>query len=177
MNIERKMIPDTMYAKGQKLISLKWIVIHETGNPRKGANADMHAKYLLTSASQKAQTCWHYTIDDKKVIQHLEDDQVGWHAGDWEANNNSIGFETCVNSDGDLFLATENTARLTAELLIKHGLNLENVKQHNFFMDKNCPAMLRSNKPYSWDRFLERVGDYCNSKLKLEEKKTERRGL
>ena len=177
MNIERKMIPDNMYAKGRRLNSLKWIVIHDTGNESVGANADMHARYLLTAASQKAQTSWHYSVDDKKVIQHLEDDRVGWHASSPQYNNNSIGIEICVNRDGDLYLATENAARLTAELLIKHGLSLNNIVQHFDASGKNCPAKMRSGNPYNFTAFKERVGIYILSNDSLNSISNKVRGL
>lgn len=61
-----------------KLTSLEFIVIHDTGNNNLGANAFMHAKYLINNTS----VSWHYSVDDKGVFQQIPDDEVGYHAGD-----------------------------------------------------------------------------------------------
>ena len=43
-------------------------------------------------------------------------------------------------------------AKLVAELVIKYGLTINDIKQHNDFSGKNCPAVLRSLG--YWDRFI-----------------------
>ena len=133
----------------------KYITIHETGNKNKGANAINHAKYINNGSS----ATWHYTVDDKQVIQHYKDSVQCWHAGDGrgEGNTNSIGIEMCVNSDGDFNKTILNTIELVKHLMNKHNIPIENVVQHNKWSGKDCPANIRSGKPISWGGFINMI--------------------
>ena len=75
------------------------ITVHQTGNTSRGANAEMHARFINNGST----STWHYTVDDKQAIQHFEHNTQCWHAGDGRGNGNlhSIGVELCINSDGD----------------------------------------------------------------------------
>lgn len=133
----------------------KYITIHETGNKNKGANALNHAKYINNGSS----ATWHYTVDDKQIIQHFEDTVQCWHAGDGmgDGNLNSIGIEMCVNSDGDFNKTIANTIELVKYLMNKHNIPIENVVQHNKWSGKNCPANIRSGKPITWNTFINKI--------------------
>lgn len=73
-------------------------------------------------------------------------------------NLNSIAIELCINSDGDYKKTLENGAELVRHLLDKHNLSINDVKQHNDWYPKNCPAQLRAEKDgISWDDFLRMV--------------------
>lgn len=133
----------------------KYITIHETGNKNKGANALNHAKYINNGSS----ATWHYTVDDKQIIQHYEDSVQCWHCGDGrgEGNTNSIGVEMCINSDGDFNKTIANTIELVKYLMNKHNISIENVVQHNKWNGKNCPANIRSGKPITWNTFINKI--------------------
>ena len=133
----------------------KYITIHETGNTNRGANALNHAKYINNGSS----ATWHYTVDDKQVIQHYDDVIQCWHSGDGrgEGNLNSIGVEMCVNSDGDFNKTILNTIELVKHLMNKHNIPIENVVQHNKWSGKDCPANIRSGKPIAWNTFIDRI--------------------
>ena len=143
---------------------IRYVVIHETGNPNVGANAQAHGTYIKQGA-QDRMVSWHYTVDDQIIYHHLPDDEVGWHAGDQLTENggnlNGIGVEICVNQDGDFDQALENGAKLTAYLLDTYDLDISCVKQHYDFSGKNCPATLRNTG--RWDAFLEMVQSYLDS--------------
>lgn len=133
-----------------------YITIHQTGNTRKGANARNHAKYMNSGSP----ATWHYTVDDKEVIQHFEDTVQCWHCGDGrgKGNTESIGIELCVNSDGDYIQTINNAVELVRYLMKIHSIPIERVVQHNKWSGKNCPAQIRSNyKGISWDEFIKRV--------------------
>lgn len=136
---------------------VKYIVIHETANEAKGADAENHARYL--SQVQDTDTSWHYTVDDHEIWQQLPDEEVGWHAGDQQTpdggNMCGIGVELCVNSDGDFTRTMQNGAKLTAHLLLEHGLELSAVRQHCDFSGKDCPHIIRSQG--RWEAFLQMV--------------------
>ena len=70
-------------------------------------------------------------------------------------NNNSIGIEMCSNLSGDMYDTYQRTAKLVADILIRNGLDLTRVKQHNTFSGKNCPQTLRSGN--YWEQFMKMV--------------------
>lgn len=143
----------------------KWIVIHETGNSSKGADAKNHSTYLKNLA--KANTTyvsWHYTVDDHAIYHHIPDNEIAYHASDGRVegggNMASIGIEICVNSDGNFDKARDNAAWLTAKLLKEHNLTIGAVKQHHDFAPdgKNCPQTIRDKG--LWNNFLQAVQKY-----------------
>ena len=134
----------------------KYIVIHETANESKGADADAHARLQANGNSRSAS--WHYSVDDKVAIQSFKDDAVCWHAGNSYYNTNGIAIEICVNSGGNFDRAVSIASDLTRELMSKHKISIDNVIQHNKASGKNCPRYLRSGgKGVKWSDFIARV--------------------
>ena len=160
MNIIQDFIPSGRHNRpGTKLNGPKYITIHDTGNPNKGANALMHAKYLKGDEAANRPASWHFTVDDQRVVQHLPLDEVAWHAGDGSkgpGNTSSIAIEICENADGDRAKAEENAAKLVAHLLKKFNLPISAVVQHNRWSGKNCPHIIRARKD-GWENFLRMV--------------------
>lgn len=160
-DIIKDLIPAGSRNRPGKANAKTHVTIHNTGNPAKGADAAAHAKYVKGGAVD-VPASWHYTTDEKQIIQHVPDGEIAYHAGS-KGNPCSIGIEICVNSDGDLKGATDNAARLAAYLCEKYGVPVQNVVQHNHWRDaqypngKDCPQLLRQGKPYSWDTFLQKV--------------------
>ena len=177
--IKEKILPYT-YGKqrtGIKKTSTEYVVVHDTGNSSKGANAEMHDRYITNLNNNAGSTyiSWHYTIDDSEIIQHLPLDEVAYHAGDgstvfgdiWNSttygktdcigggNRNGIGIETCVDNGSDYTRTMRLTAKRVAELLIEYNLTIDRVKQHWHFSGKNCPQVMRENN--RWDEFLNLV--------------------
>ncbi len=138
-----------------------FITIHETGNINKGANALNHAKYINNGSSET----WHYTVDDKQVIQHYKDSVQCWHSGDGmgDGNLNSIGVEMCVNSDGNFNKTIDNTIELVQYLMNKYNIPIKNVVQHNYWSGKNCPKNIRSGKPITWNTFINKIKNKPNN--------------
>lgn len=165
-----KIYEDIVQQKGGKVRpgikrDKKWIVVHETGNTKNGANAKNHATYLKNlAAANTTYVSWHYTVDDECAYHHIPDDEVAWHASDGSkeggGNYAGIGVEICVNSDGDFTKARDNAAWLVAKLLKDNNLPLSAVKQHYDFAPnkKNCPETIR-NKGL-WNSFLSAVNKY-----------------
>lgn len=143
---------------------IKWIVIHDTGNLSKTADALNHSKYIKNLANEnKTSISWHYTVDMKNIINHVPDNEVAWHAGDGlrdvgsgnylgGGNKNGIGIEMCVNRTNDILLTYKKTAKLAAHLMVKYNLDINDVKKHYDFSGKNCPSTMIYNK--TWDEFL-----------------------
>ncbi|EJQ69026.1 S-layer homology domain-containing protein [Bacillus mycoides] len=147
----------------------KYITIHETDNYSVGANARNHAQYLYSQATGTTDrsASWHFTVDDKEIYQHLPLNENGWHAGDGSegtGNRESIAIEIAVNQDGDYNKAVENARKLAAYLMGELNIPLENVKKHQFWSGKNCPAiMIRNN---AWEPFLQGTKAYYDANHK-----------
>lgn len=145
---------------------VRWIIIHETGNPDKGANADNHYIYFnrLNTQGVIKKSC-HFLVDSTKILQILPLDEVAWCNTDGRTpysknppkggNMAGISIEMCINSDGDYEETLRKTIWLVAKLMIDFKLTINEVKQHNDFYDKNCPQILRGTGRWNW--FLEKV--------------------
>ncbi|MDR4983720.1 N-acetylmuramoyl-L-alanine amidase [Bacillus cereus] len=147
----------------------KYITIHETDNYSVGANARNHALYLYNQATgtEDRSASWHFTVDDKEIYQHLPLNENGWHAGDGAegtGNRESIAIEIAVNQDGDYNKAVENARKLAAYLMGELNIPLENVKKHQFWSGKNCPAIMIKNN--AWEPFLQGTKVYYDTNHK-----------
>ena len=133
----------------------KYIVVHDTGNPGKGADADAHYRYF-NGGNRNASA--HYFVDDHSIIQTVEDANASWHCGDGKGqygitNYNSIGIEICINSDGDYNKAVQNTIELVKFLMKKYSIPLDKVVRHYDASRKNCPGTMSSNNWEKWNWF------------------------
>lgn len=141
---------------------IKWLVIHETGNTAAGTDAEMHNRYLHSPEQKEIPLSWHYTVDDHQIYHHLPDDEKGYHASDSSVkgggNECGIGIEICINEDGDFDKAVDHAAKLAAYLMQRYHLDLNDVKQHGDFTNKDCPAHLRQGDQYA--QFLEKIKAY-----------------
>jgi N-acetylmuramoyl-L-alanine amidase CwlA len=161
--IKQMIAPLSAARSGRKLKQVIGVTIHNTGNTAKGSNAINHGKYLQGSGSVR-QASWHYAVDETVIVQSIPEDEVAWHAGDGLGDGNlaTIAIEICMNSDGDLLRATDNAARLTADILQRHGVR--KIYQHYDWSGKSCPQMLREGKPYDWATFVKKVEVYMDIK-------------
>lgn len=136
-------------------------VQHETSNPSPGADAAMHARYLLQGANG-GQVSWHFTVDDHQIYQHIPVNEVTWQAADGAGPGNMSGVscEMCVNADGDEAKARHNAEALCAAICAALGLGPDRVKRHYDFnqADPNrhhCPDHMM-NDGY-WPTFVQNV--------------------
>jgi N-acetylmuramoyl-L-alanine amidase len=138
-------------------VPIKYIVIHDTGNNSPGAGALNHYKYF-SGGNRNASA--HYFVDDKGVVQIIEDNLAAWHCGDGRGrfgitNSNSIGVEICINSDGDYKKALENTRKLVRELVKYYKIPIKNVVRHFDASHKRCPGTMASDNWRAWWEFKE----------------------
>ena len=139
---------------------IKYIVIHDTGNTGKGANADAHFTYFDTGNRGSSAD---FFVDDTKALQVNDYNQYyTWHCGDGHGkygitNANSIGIEMCINSDGNYNKAFENTIAITKELMVKHNIPPERVVRHYDASRKNCPNSMSANGWARWYEFKRRL--------------------
>lgn len=157
MNIEKRLIARN-FTQGRKQ-AIQYIVIHDTANARAGADALSHYRYF-DSADRQASA--HYFVDDQRVLQTVEDFDTAWHGGrplGNISNDNSIGIEICINSDGDYRRAVEKTAELAAFLLRKYRLGIDRLKRHYDISRKICPRSMYAENWESWHSFVSRVSE------------------
>lgn len=135
--------------------SIKYIVIHDTGNTSAGANAERHYNYFNTGDRQSSA---HYFVDDFQILRVVKDSNKSWHCGDGRGKNgitneNSIGVEMCINSDGDFDKTYENTLELTRYLMERYKISIDNVVRHYDASGKTCPHTMSSNNWEKWFKF------------------------
>lgn len=158
MIINKHILPD--HKKPCMHMVPAFIAVHDTGNTSRGADAEAHKRFLDVTDKK---VCWHFTVDNSLVIQHLKTDEQGWHIGDGDGpgNTESIGIEMCINEDSDFGSTLDNTAELIVDLWDEFGY-IPVVQHHDFQKSngkhKNCPASLRNQKN-GWLNFMRRLAN------------------
>ena len=144
----------------------KYITIHQTGNTRKGSNAIAHGKLIMNGYH----ATWHYTVDDKNIVKHFNEDIQCWHCGDGKGKGNtqSIGIELCINEDGDYIKTIKNGVKLVKYLMDKYSIPITNVVQHHYQNGKNYPKQIREGKEgITWNKFIELIKNEGSIKEEL----------
>ena len=134
---------------------IRYIVIHYTGND--GDTAMNNAKYY---ASNVVKTSAHYFIDEKEIVQSVDDLRVAWAVGGKKypscpqtgggtlhgrcLNANSISIELCDEKKNGVYAPSAKTVaqalELTKALMKKYNIPASNVIRHFDVTGKLCPA-------------------------------------
>lgn len=160
---------------GTKLRELRGVVIHWTANIHKGADADNNARFF---ARREDFGSAHYCVDDRQVVICIPETEVAYHVGDKVRpgrhypvrnimlrdvydhgsslpNFYTIGIEMCVNEDADWLEVYDNTVRLAADILYRHGKDISILMRHFDLTGKDCPKMflpiMVEGKEYEWN--------------------------
>ena len=153
MRINKKQIAYNRTPRTQKPV---YIVIHDTGNTGKGANANAHFNYF-NGGNRNASA--DFFVDDSQVLQVNDyTHYYTWHCGDGKGkygitNRNSVGIEICVNSDSNYDVAFCKTVELTKYLMKELNIDIDHVVRHYDASHKNCPASMNKNGWALWDEF------------------------
>lgn len=160
--INKQYISNNNSYSGNKPIA---IVIHNTDNFNKGADAHAHAEWLATDTDTGMS--WHYAVDDHSIYQCLPHNRGAYHVGrNYGSNNlfstyggrdhlNTIAIEMCVNKGYDYEKAFQNTVKLTKHLMKSLGIPADRVFQHYDICSKDCPSQIR--KHGDWTRFKQLI--------------------
>ena len=145
--------------------NIKYIVIHDTANTDSGANAEAHYRYFNGGDRQASA---HYFVDDKEIVQLVEDFNASWHCGDGGGaygitNHNSIGVEICVNCNGDYGKAVNNTVDLVKLLMNKYNIPIDRVVRHYDASRKICPQSMSDNNWAKWWEFKNKLTSASNT--------------
>lgn len=171
-NVRRSYIPRGRYGRRKhRPMNPTYITIHSTQNYTGDAWA--HAKALRRGALRGGTIgylCWHFTVQQDVVVQHIPTSERGEHADfDGPGNRNSIAIEMCEHRGNSQAQTLERTAKLTASLMYYHKIPLSHVVPHYNWPRKgystprkNCPHYLLENgRPgRTWEWFKRRVGEH-----------------
>ena len=125
----------------QRIDTIDYIVIHSTGNP--DVSAKQHATYLNTHPKSFAAN---YYIDDKNVINTVDENTAAFHSGSMRMNKRSIGIEITEHTDKyKQIKALQNTSDIVQKLLEKYP-NAK-VITHHTVTGKLCPALVYGDNP------------------------------
>lgn len=153
-----KMIAKTHCYIGQN--KPNYVIIHETDNWAKGANARAHANAMKNG--NLAGTV-HYYVDSQDCYQTLEHQDGAWAVGDGKGkygitNKNSINIEICVNPESNYYVAVDRAAQLAAMLLNQYGWDTSHLKRHYDASRKHCPRRILDEG--LWDSFVKCTASY-----------------
>ena len=138
------------------------IIAHWTANTGRGANAVANRNYF-NMGSRYASA--HYCVDSEQAVRCLPEREVAYHVGAARyrpvgerlkkgyptPNYTTIGFEMCVNSDGDWNKTLMHSIDLAAWLLRKHGLGIDDLHRHYDITGKDCPRMFLAD--VEWEKY------------------------
>lgn len=140
--------------------TIKYIVIHDTGNKSSGANAYAHYNYF--NSGNRSSSADFFVDDTQSLCVNNYYKYYTWHCGDGKGrygitNANSIGVEICINSDGDRDKAMDRAVSLVRELMDELSIPVERVVRHYDASRKNCPSSMSSNNWSEWYEFKKRI--------------------
>lgn len=135
---------------------IRYIVIHDTGNPSAGADARAHFNYF--NSANRSSSADIFIDDDECLIVNDYHKYYSWHCGDGQGkygitNSNSVGIEMCVNSDGNYEKAFRNTVDVVKNLMGELNIPLDRVVRHYDASRKNCPASMNKGDWHKWNEF------------------------
>ena len=148
------------YNRSRRSAAIKYIVVHDTGNPDKGADAERHYQYFNGGNRDSSADVF---VDDRQAIKVNDwNTYYTWHCGDGHGkygitNANSVGVEMCVNSDGDYDRAFERTVEVVKELMQTLGIDANHVVRHYDASRKDCPMSMSGNNWARWNEFKKRI--------------------
>lgn len=130
------------YAKGRGGKPIEYIILHHAATTNPG---------IVLGAFNGNGTSAHYLVADNEVYQYVNESDTAYHAGNWDANQKSIGIEH-INSSGpptwNVSGATiHQSAKLCADIAKRQGWKSlaigQNVRFHSDFSATACPGQLR----------------------------------
>ncbi len=140
---------------GEKLDSVKDIVIHYVGNP--GSTAQQNHDFY---AGDQSNVSSHFVVGlDGEVIQCIPLDEMS-AASNWR-NNDTISIEVChADKSGKFNKKTyKSLVKLTAWLEMVCGLNEDHVIRHYDITGKECPRYYVKHED-AWKKFKKDVKKY-----------------
>ena len=154
MKIVKQIVPENKYeVKCPYTMKPTRIVVHNTAND---ATARNEIAYMTRN---NYETSFHYAVDDKEVVQGIEENRNAWHSGDGgngKGNREGIAIEICYSkSGGDRFIkAEQNAVDLIVDILKRYNWGIDKVTKHQDYSKKYCP---HRTLDMGWDRFIKMI--------------------
>lgn len=141
---------------------IKYIVVHDTGNPSAGADAKSHFNYFNNANRESSADIFVDDVSAWYVNDYIH--YYTWHCGDGKGrygitNSNSIGVEMCINLDGRYKDTLRNTAVVVRELMQELNIPESRVVRHYDASRKNCPASMNKDNWKIWDEFKKMISE------------------
>lgn len=142
LQADQNLIMNRHYTPGRGGHKIEKIVLHHNGG-----NLSIKGCWDVW---QTREASAHYQVDiNGQIGQLVWDRDTAWHAGNWQANQTSIGIEH-ANNDTTAWTISEATleagAHLVAALCKYYGLGrpawLKNVYPHKHFAATGCPGQI-----------------------------------
>lgn len=158
MNIVKQIVPENKYGvKCPYTMKPTRIVVHNTAND---ASARNEIAYMTRNDYE---TSFHYAVDDKEVVQGIEENRNAWHSsdGNGKGNREGIAIEICYSkSGGDKFIkAEQNAVELIVDILKRYNWGIDKVTKHQDYSNKYCP---HRTLDMGWTRFIKMIEDKLN---------------
>lgn len=143
---DKTMLINKHYTKGQPGRKIRKIVLHHNAG-----NLTVEGCYNVW---QTREASAHYQVQSDGIIGQLVYDwDIAWHAGNWNANLDSIGIEHADESNSPYRISQkclDNGAHLVAALCKLYGLGRPqwraNVFPHSAFCATSCPCSIRDSQ-------------------------------
>lgn len=135
-----KFVPSPNYTPGRQGKAVKYVVIHWMVGTLSSTDAVFKNSATQTSA--------HYGIENTKVHQYVKEGNTAYHAGNWNANLQSIGIEHSAAPGRPATNATYNTSiKLIADICKRYKLNPDKaIVPHKKFTATQCPGTMDLNR-------------------------------
>jgi len=166
ITIHKKTAKPISYGNARTLNTIKYIVIHYTGNKKDTAknNADYFAK------SNTRQAGAHFFVDKKGVIYNsVPMSRTAWAVGGVYSRSGGAGtyYGTCTNANSisiELCDCTKNTSwkqmlavRDLVKYIQKHCPNARTIIRHWDVNGKNCPAPMTGKNNRKWKHLHNKI--------------------
>ncbi len=135
---------------------ISYLVVHDTGNTAKTADAKAHFSYFQGGNRNSSADIF---VDDGSAWYVNDYTKFySWHCGDGNGkygitNKNSIGIELCINQDGDYTQTLKNAVQVIKELMKELNIPLDRVVRHYDASRKICPGTMSANNWQRWKEF------------------------
>lgn len=153
VEIVKRLVPESKWdIKCPYSMTPTRIVVHNTANDASAINE------IAYMTNNDYETSFHYAVDDKMIVQGIEENRNAWHAsdGNGKGNREGIAIEICYSkSGGDRFIkAEQNAVDLIVDILKRYGWGIDKVTKHQDYTNKYCP---HRTLDMGWDRFINMI--------------------
>lgn len=154
------LLPENPYSRpGDKLGEVNAVVIHYTANP--GTTARQNRDYFAGLAkSHTTSASSHFIIGlDGEIVQCIPCSEIAYASND--RNKDTIAIECCISDESGKFNSKtyQSLLHLTAWLVGRYELRVEDVIRHYDVTGKNCPKYFVEH-PSAWEQFHNDIARY-----------------